>query len=183
VTDPGGYITPDVVADFTSVSLAETGADRVTMRGAGGRARTHTFKVSVGYRAGFVGEGEISYAGERALERARLGGEIVRERLRDDVPDLRIDVIGVDSAHRSDFGHAYPPYEVRLRIAARTPTRALAERVGAEVEALWINGPAGGGGVRRYAQERIGVVSLLLDRSRVRPQVTLLEEDRETQAA
>jgi hypothetical protein len=51
------------------------------------------------------------------------------------------------------------------------------------VEALWINGPAGGGGVRRYAQERIGVVSLLLERSRVRPQVTLLEEDRETQAA
>ena len=68
-------------------------------------------------------------------------------------------------------------------IAARTATRELAERVGAEVEALWINGPAGGGGVRRYAQERIGVVSLLLDRSRARPKVTLLEEDRETQAA
>lgn len=183
VTDPGGYITPDVVADFTSVSLAETGADRVAVRGAGGRARTNTFKVSVGYRAGFVGEGEISYAGAKAVERARLGGEIVRERLREDVPDLRIDVIGVDSAHRSDFRHAQAPYEVRLRVAARTPTRALAERVGAEVEALWINGPAGGGGVRRYAQERIGVVSLLLDRSRVRPRVTLLEEDRETQAA
>ena len=72
---------------------------------------------------------------------------------------------------------------MRLRVAARTPTRELAERVGAEVEALWINGPAGGGGVRRYAQERIGVVSLLLDRWRVRPKVTLLEADRETQAA
>jgi hypothetical protein len=165
------------------VRLRETAADRVTVTEGSGRARTGTYKVSVGYRAGFVGEGEISYAGAKALERARLGGEIVRERVRDDITDLRIDLIGVDSAHRSDFGHPQPPYEVRLRVAARTPTRELAERVGAEVEALWINGPAGGGGVRRFAQERIGVVSLLLDRSRMRPKVTLLEEDRETQAA
>jgi hypothetical protein len=183
VTDPGGYITPDVVADFTTVSLTEVERDRVAVRGASGRERTHTFKVSVGYRAGFVGEGEISYAGAKALERVKLAGEIVRERLREDVPDTRVDIIGVDSAHRSDFGHAHAPYEVRLRVAARTSTRMLAERVGAEVEALWINGPAGGGGVRRHTQERIGVVSLLLERSRVQPRITLLEEDRETQAA
>ena len=182
VTDPGGYITPDVVADFTTLSLKEIAPDRVTVSGGTGRARTQTYKVSVGYRAGFVGEGEISYAGARAVERARLAGEIVRERLRDDVTDLRADLIGMDSAHRTDFSHS-EPYEVRLRVAARTPTRELAERVGAEVEALWINGPAGGGGVRRFAQERIGVVSLLLDRARVRPRVTLLEEDHETQAA
>ncbi|HZN99943.1 MAG TPA: acyclic terpene utilization AtuA family protein [Burkholderiales bacterium] len=182
VTDPGGYLTPDVVADFTSVQLRQTAADRVSVIGAGGRTRTPTYKVSVGYRAGFVGEGEISYAGARAVERARLAGEIVRERLRDDVTDLRVDLIGMDSAHRTDFAHPLP-YEVRLRVAARTTTRELAERVGAEVEALWINGPAGGGGVRRYAQERIGVVSLLLERARVRPKVTLMDEDRETQAA
>jgi hypothetical protein len=182
VTDPGGYITPDVVADFTTVRLAESGPDRVSITNGSGRARTNTYKVSVGYRAGFVGEGEISYAGEKAIERARLGGEIVRERLRDDISDLRVDLIGVDSAHRTDYSQS-KPYEVRLRVAARTRTKELAERVGAEVEALWINGPAGGGGVRRYAQERIGVVSLLLERSRVHPRVTLLEEDRETQAA
>lgn len=182
VTDPGGYITPDVVADFTTLRLAETAPDRVAVTGGSGRPRTGTYKVSVGYRAGFVGEGEISYAGERAVERARLGGEIVRERLRDDIGDLRVDLIGMNSAHRADFSDS-TPYEVRLRVAARTATRELAERVGAEVEALWINGPAGGGGVRRYAQERIGVVSLLLERSRVEPRVTLLEEDRETQAA
>jgi hypothetical protein len=183
VTDPGGYMTPDVVADFTGVSLKEIQPHRVSVSGGTGRQRTPTYKVSVGYRSGFVGEAEISYAGAQAMERARLAGEIVRERLRDDVPDLRIDLIGVDSAHRGNFGHPHAPYEVRLRVAARTRTRELAERVGEEVEALWTNGPAGGGGARRYAQERIGVVSLLLDRSRVKPAVTLLEGDRETQAA
>jgi len=183
VTDPGGYVTPDVVADFTTVRLRETDPDRVAVSGARGRPRTANYKVSVGYRAGFVGEGEISYAGARARERARLAGEIVRERLRDDVPDLRVDVIGIDSAHRSDFGHPHAPYEARMRAAARAPTRELAERVGAEVEALWTNGPAGGGGATKSVHERIGVVSLLLERSRVRHRVTLLELDRETQTA
>jgi hypothetical protein len=183
VTDPGGYLTPDVSADFSQVKFAESGKDRVSVTGGNGKPRTPSYKVSVGYRAGFVGEGEISYAGAHAVERARLAGEIVRERLREDVPDLRVDLIGVDSMHRGNLGHAGVPYEVRLRVAARAPTRELAERVGEEVEALWTNGPAGGGGARRHAQERIGVVSLLLDRSRVRPTVTVLEEDHETQAA
>jgi len=183
VTDPGGYITPDVVADFTSVSLKQTAPDRISVQGGNGRLRTPTYKVSVGYRAGFVGEGEVSYAGAKAKERAQLAGEIVRERLREDIPDLRVDLIGIDSAHRGDFGHPGAPYEVRLRVAARTKTRALAERVGAEIWALGTNGPAGGGGFRETTYERIGVVSTLLERSRVRPAVTVLELDRETQAA
>ncbi len=156
VTDPGGYVTPDVVADFTAVSLVETGPDRVAVRGGKGRTRTPTYKVSVGYRAGFVGEGEVSYAGAKAKERAQLAGEIVRERLRDDLPDLRVDLIGIDSAHRSDFGYPHAPYEVRLRVAARAATRELAERVGAEIWALGTNGPAGGGGFREATSERIG---------------------------
>jgi hypothetical protein len=183
VTDPGGYVTPDVVADFTPVKLKQTSPDRVAVSGACGRARTPTYKVSVGYRAGFVGEGEISYAGAHARERARLAGEIVRERLREDVPDLRIDLIGVDSAHRTDFGYPHAPYEARMRAAARTRARELAERVGMEVEALGTNGPAGGGGFRTAVYERVGIVSTLLERSRVRPAVTLMEADRETQAA
>src|SRR5439155_15778135 len=153
-----------VVADFTQVKLKEISTDRVGVQGGRGRARTPTYKVSVGYRAGFVGEGEVSYAGAKARERARLAGEIVRERLRDDIPDLRIDLIGIDSAHRGDFGHAHAPYEARLRVAARAPTRELAERVGMEVWALGTNGPAGGGGFRGEVHERIGIVSTLLER-------------------
>jgi hypothetical protein len=183
VTDPRGYVTPDVVADFTSVRMREAGPDRVAVTEASGRARTPTYKVSVGYRAGFVGEGEASYAGAHALERARLAGEIVRERLREDLPDLRVDIIGMDAAHRTDFGHPHAPYEARVRVAARAGTRKLAERVGMEMWALGTNGPAGGGGFRGEVQERVGIVSTLLNRARVKPGVTLMEMDRETQAA
>jgi hypothetical protein len=172
-----------VVADFTGVRAREVGPDRVEVTGGEGRPRTGTFKTSVGYFAGYVGEGEISYAGVRARERARLAGEVLRERLQDELADVRIEYIGVDSSHHSDFGHPHAPYEVRVRAAARTATRELAELVGNEVEALATNGPAGGGGFRKFVHERIGIVSTLLDRSRVRSGVTVLERDHETQAA
>ncbi len=67
VTDPHGYLTPDVIADFSTVTLESTGRDRVAVDGARGRARPDQLKVSVGYLAGFIGEGEIGYAGRNAL--------------------------------------------------------------------------------------------------------------------
>jgi hypothetical protein len=133
--------------------------------------------VSVGYLAGFLGEGEISYAGPGARARAILAGRILRERLGTELPDLRIDLIGVDSIHGTNFGHDAEPYEVRLRLAASAPSREQATRVGMEVEALYTNGPAGGGGVRRAVTERIGIVSTLLPREAVQPAVTWLCTD------
>jgi hypothetical protein len=109
VTDPTDYVTPDVGADFTGVRVREVGPDRVQVTGGAGRARTGTFKTSVGYFAGYVDEGEISYAGGRARERASLAGEALRERLQEVVPDLRIEYIGVDSIHHSNFGHPTRP--------------------------------------------------------------------------
>jgi hypothetical protein len=67
------------------------------------------------------------------------------------------------------------PYEVRLRIAARAASREEAAIVGDEVEALYTNGPAGGGGARKYLTEQVGIVSTLIDRSRVKPQVVVRE--------
>jgi Acyclic terpene utilisation family protein AtuA len=180
VTDPVAYLTPDVTADFTTVRMREIGPDRIEVAGARGQERPRSLKVSVGYRAGYVGEGEISYAGAGASERARLAGEIVRERLKDEVPEVRFDLIGVNSAHGTNFGHPCAPYEVRLRIAGRAATREAAEQVGMEVEALLTNGPAGGGGVRKFLHERVGVVSTLLERVRVKCSFSLLETDRET---
>jgi hypothetical protein len=183
VTDPFGYVTPDVVADFSTVTLCETGPDRVEVRGATGRGRPLKLKVSVGYHAGYVGEGEISYGGANAVGRARLAGEIIRERLGKEFPHMRIDLIGSTSLHGRSFDSAEQPYEVRLRVAARAPTAERAMVVGEEVEALYTNGPAAGGGTRKYVQEQIGIVSTLLERERVPTQVTLREWSPDAQAA
>jgi hypothetical protein len=183
VTDPFGYVTPDVIADFSTVTLRETGPNRVEVRGATGKGRPPKLKVSVGYHAGYVGEGEISYGGVNAMSRARLAGDIVCQRLGKAFPDLRIDLIGSTSLHGQSFDRGEEPYEVRLRVAARAPTPERAMIVGEEVEALYTNGPAGGGGTRKYVQEQIGIVSTLIERERVPTKVTLKEWSRNAQAA
>lgn len=151
------------------------GPDRIQVTGGTGNEKPTNYKVSVGYRAGFVGEGEISYAGDQALERARLAGEIIRERIKDFTQEIRVDYIGWDSVHRKNFRPDYEPYEVRLRIAAKTDSMEKASWVGEEVEALYTNGPAGGGGVRKYAQEQVGIVSVLIPRSTCIAKITLFE--------
>lgn len=173
VMDPMQYITPDVVADFTGVRLEETGPDQVKVTGGRGQNKPDTLKVSVGYTAGFVGEGEISYAGTNALQRAQLAGETVRQRLIAAFPDLRVDYIGSTSVHRTAFGHYPDPYEIRLRVAGKAATAAQAALVGEEVEALYTNGPAGGGGARKYIHEVVGIVSTLIPREQVQPSVTI----------
>jgi len=183
VTDPFAYVTPDVVADFSTVVLRETGQNRVDVRGATGKGRPLKLKVSVGYQAGYVGEGEISYGGANALGRARLAGEIIRQRLGKEFSEMRVDLIGSTSLHGRSFDGGEKPYEVRLRVAARALTAERAMVVGEEVEALYTNGPAGGGGTRKYVQEQIGIVSTLLERERVPTQVTLREWSRDAQAA
>lgn len=175
VTDPHGYVTPDVIADFSSVTLRDAGPDRVAVSGARGRARPPQFKVSVGYHAGYAGEGEIGYGGPNALARARLAGDIIRERLEGEFSEMRIDLIGSTSLHGHAFDAAERPYEVRLRVAVRAPTPERAAIAGEEVEALYTNGPAGGGGVRRAVHEQIGIVSTLIDRERVAGEVTVRE--------
>ena len=175
VMDPGRYLTPDVVADFTQVRIDEIGPNQVRVSGGRGQAAPGTLKVSVGYDAGFVGEGEISYAGSNALGRAQLAGAIIQERLKDRFADLRIDYIGSTSVHRTNFGQPADPYEIRLRVAGKAATASMAALVGEEVEALYTNGPAGGGGARKYVHELVGIVSTLMDRTLITPQLTLFQ--------
>ncbi len=175
VTDPHAYVTPDVVADFSTITLEATGRDRVAVTDARGHARPGRLKVSVGYLAGFVGEGEIGYAGRNAMARAQLAGDIVRERLAGKFAEMRIDLIGSTSLHGHALDPHERPYEIRLRVAARAPTEDEARIVGEEVEALYTNGPAGGGGARRSVQEQVGIVSTLIDRDRVKSAITMSE--------
>jgi hypothetical protein len=173
VTDPHQYITPDVIADFTTVSLKQEGIDCVSVNGGGGKQKPTTLKVSVGYKAGFVGEGEISYAGMHALERAQLAGEIIWKRMQTTFSELRIDYIGCTSVHPPSLSLNSLPYEVRLRVAGKAATAAEAALVGEEVEALYTNGPAGGGGVRKYVTEVVGIVSTLIYRDLIKATVTV----------
>ena len=175
VMNPHEYFTPDVIADFTTVHLKETGKDKVQVSGGSGKAKPLTYKTSIGYKAFYLGEGEISYAGFAAYERAQLAGGIIKERLQHLFNDIRVDFIGVQSLHKTSFDHVAPPYEVRLRVAATAATAAEAALVGEEVEALYTNGPAGGGGARKYVNEVIGIVSTLIDRNSISPQVNIFE--------
>jgi hypothetical protein len=173
VTNPYEYITPDVVADFTTVTLKQNGKDSVGIKGGGGKRKPDTLKVSVGYKAGFVGEGEITYAGQHAIERARLAGETIKKRLQDRFAELRIDYIGCTSVHPSSLGTTCRPYEIRLRVAGKARTAEEAALIGEEVEALYTNGPAGGGGVRKYVTEVVGIVSTLNDRNNINSKVII----------
>jgi hypothetical protein len=175
IQDPADYRTPDVVADFSRVSVEEIGSDRVAVRGASGHPRPDQLKVSLGYMDGFIGEGQISYAGPGAVARGRLAIDIVRERLTlAGVPthELQADLIGVDSLFGRADVHRPEPFEVRVRVAARTATLADARRVGNEVETLYTNGPAGGGGATKSAREVLAIASTFVPRHAVTTAVT-----------
>jgi hypothetical protein len=177
VGDPKSYISPDVVADFSKVSLQQIDKDRVEITGGTGRQKTDSLKVSVGYRDSFIGEGQISYGGNGALQRAELALKIVKQRFKDmglKYQEAKFDIIGVNSLY-GERGPVSEPYELRVRVAARTETMKEALRVGNEVETLYTNGPAGGGGATKSAREIIGIKSVLVDANLLKPRIHYME--------
>lgn len=169
IQDPAAYLTPDVTADFSHVSLDEVGHDRVQASGGRGRVRPDKLKVSVGYRDGFQGEGQISYAGPGALARAQLAQEILAERLSGrGFSELRFELIGVNAIHGEQLSRRdCEPYEVRLRAAARAESANAATLIPREVEALYTNGPSGGGGVTGFTKEVIAILPTFVSRELV----------------
>ncbi len=174
VINPFQYLTPDVAADFTTVKLHDLQNDRVEIRDGTGNKRPETLKVSIGYLAYFKGEGEISYAGTGAFERAKLAEEIIVKRIGNQFSEFRTDLLGINSLHKSTFGQDTIPYEIRLRVAGKARSIEDAKLIGEEVEALYTNGPAAGGGVIKRASEIIGIVSVLMNRKKINTQVTYL---------
>jgi hypothetical protein len=176
VHDPARYVQPDVVADFSNVRLDQVGPDRVAVCGGAGHPRTDTLKVSIGYFDGCIGEGQFSYAGPGAVARAKLALAIVAERLKLTgvaTSELRLEIIGIDSVHRGPLvGHQAELAEARIRVVGRTESLSDAVRIGNEVETLWLNGPAGGGGAWKSARQVIATVSTLFPRAEVMPTVT-----------
>jgi hypothetical protein len=150
--------------------------------GASGSPRTDTLKVTVGYRDGFVGEGQMSYAGPNAKARGQLALDLVKARLAEAGLghfEARYDLIGVNAIFGNapiNTGHApAEPEEVRVRVAIRVQTQAQALEVANEVEALYTNGPAGGGGATKSVREVIAAASMLMPRGVIQTQTVLLD--------
>jgi hypothetical protein len=175
--DPSAYVTPDCVADFTDLAFAQTGPDQVTVTGARCLPRTDTLKVSVCYRAGHIGEAHVGYAGANARQRAELAASIVRSRIAQrglDLDELRVDLIGINALHGAGAPSDGEPYEVRLRVAARSQNRRHAEYVAQETQSLLTNGPYGSGGDFMQVRDLVGVRSVLMPRDRVTPRIEVL---------
>lgn len=177
IGDPARYITPDVVVDFTDVSLEEVSKDHVRISGGRGAVRPDQLKVSVGVKEGWIGEGEITFAGLGALERARLAETVTRERLKIagvQLEELRVDYIGLNSLHGdASILPAEPPYEVRLRFAGRSRSKRDAVRLANEVETLVSKGPGMSSLPRKYVREVLAIYSCLIPRSAVGVEVKI----------
>ena len=174
--DPRAYITPDVVADFTTIRLTDDGPDRVRVEGIRGGPPTEFLKVSVAYEDGWKATGTLTYAWPDAAAKARAAGRILRERLhrlglRFDA--VRTELVGWDSTHGHLAGE--PPAdlpEVELRVGVRGHDRASVERFTREIAPLVLTGPpsvTGFAGGRPRVQEIVAYWPALVRREAVEP--------------
>ncbi|HEX3708815.1 MAG TPA: acyclic terpene utilization AtuA family protein [Pseudolabrys sp.] len=176
VHDPAAYLTPDVTADFSHVSLETLAPDRIRVFGANGRTRPEKLKVTVGFDDGFLAEAGVSYAGPSASARGRLAGEIVAARLKSAhgiATNTRINLIGANSLFASAGKARGESDDVRLHVALRTAKRDEAELMLWEVESLLCCGPAGGGGFRGSITPAVATKSVLIDRALVKPRMKM----------
>jgi hypothetical protein len=178
--DPRSYITPDVVADFSSIHLAPDGENRVRVFGITGRPATDKLKVSIAYRAGFKAVGSLVYAWPDALEKAQLADRVLRERL--DNMGLRFDqvlteFVGVSATHGPLSTMTTEAPEVQWRIGVRSADRKAVERFTREIAPLVLNGPptvTGFAGGRPKVEEIVAYWPALVDKSVVQTSVELL---------
>ena len=178
--DPRSYITPDVVADFTTIQLEQVGDDRVRVFGIKGRPPTDSLKVSIAYRAGFKAVGTLVYAWPDALPKAELADRVLRERL--DRLGLRFDQIltefvGVSATHGPLAGEVHDVPEVQLRVGVRASDKAAVERFTREIAPLVLNGPptvTGFAGGRPKVEEIVAYWPALIDKRVVHTAVEVL---------
>ena len=181
IHDPKHYITPDVTLDFSGVTVRQAGPDRVEVSGFRGAPAPQKIKATVCFDGGWLGEGEISYAGPNCLARARAAGEVLLQRLKIRKLDVeaRVDLIGVASVHSGDSGSRWraeqsdEAQDIRVRLAVSARTQDDADQAAREALAMYCCGPAGGGGVRWRTTPRIRTQSYLMLPSDLAPGCTV----------
>ncbi|MCU1327572.1 MAG: hypothetical protein JWN34_2942 [Bryobacterales bacterium] len=181
VGDPRAYMTPDCIADFTSLRVEDCGADRVRITGARGRERPEQLKVSINYAAGWKATGTIVYSAPHALEKARAADEIVRRRLARvglAFEEIHTEYLGVSACHGANAPAMAEVAEVQLRIGVRGQERGAVERFTQEMIPLVLSGPPGATGYgegRPRVREVVANWNALLPRELVKPFVEVIE--------
>jgi hypothetical protein len=176
--DPRTFITPDGIADFTTIRLEAVGRDRVRVHGIRGRPRTDKLKVSIAYFYGYKAVGTLVYSWPEAYDKARAADRILRERLQGlglEFEQVLTEYVGVDATHGPLAGPPDPEIpEVQLRIGVRARDRAPVERFTREIAPLVLTGPpsvTGFAGGRPEVQEVVAYWPALIDRTEIEPQV------------
>jgi Acyclic terpene utilisation family protein AtuA len=180
--DPKSYITPDVIADFSSIQLADDGPDRVRVYGVKGAPKTDFYKVSIAYSAGWKAVGTLVYAFPDAYQKAKAADKILRERL--DRLGLKFEVVltefvGVNATHGHLAGEPRPDIpEVQLRIGVRGQNKADVERFTKELAPLILTGPpvvTGFAGGRPKVEEIMAYFPALLPKTLIEPKIEIIE--------
>jgi hypothetical protein len=178
--DPRSYITPDVIADFTTIRLQQDGENRVRVSGIKGKPPTDKLKVSIAYRAGFKAVGTLVYGWPDALEKAQLADRILRERLERiglTFDHVLSEFVGASATHGRLAGDQGDAPEVQLRFGARGQDRAAVERFTREIAPLVLNGPpsvTGFAGGRPKVEEIVAYWPALVDKTVVRTRVEIV---------
>ena len=180
--DPHGYITPDCVADFTTIQLADDGADRVRVFGIKGSPATDSLKVSISYSAGYKAVGTLVYAWPDAYEKASMADKILRgrlERMGLQFEQMLTEFVGVNATHGPLAGKPSSDLaEVQLRVGVRDNDRAAVERFTKEIAPLILTGPpgvTGFAGGRPKVEEIVAYWPALIPKSEITAKVELLD--------
>ena len=179
IGDPTRYVTPDCVADFTTIQVEQVGKDRVKITGIKGTPATEFYKVSMAYRDGYTAVGTLTYSWPDALEKARTAGNILRTRLSDlglAFEEIHTEFVGYNSSHGPLAHPVIEPNEVVLRIGVRSHDHAAVERFGKEIAPLVLTGPpgvTGFAGGRPKPSEVISFWPALIPKRVVKPEVRI----------
>lgn len=181
IGNPANYITPDCVADFTTIQLEDVAPNRVRMFGVKGKPATESYKVSMSYLDGYTAIGTLTYAWPDALEKAQAADRILRTRLADlglTFDEIRTEFMGYNSCHGPLAVKPDEINEVVLRFGVRGPDYKAVERFGMELAPLILTGPpavTGFAGGRPKPSEVIAYWPALMPKSAVTPAVEVAE--------
>lgn len=179
IGDPTNYITPDCVADFTSIHLEQQGQNRVFVKGIKGRPATDSYKVSISYSDGFKLTSTLVYVWPEALKKAERAGEILKHRaskLGIEFDKYRVEMVGFNSCDEQPRERPAEYNEVQLRVSATSSSDADLNRFGREIAPLILTGPSGVTGFaggRPKASEIVAYWPALLSKEAVEPRVSI----------